>query len=112
MKTLMLGLLLICASGTALADAAAGAQKYGQGCADCHGRKADRAAFGKAPPLITLSREQLVGALTDRRDGKIATSGAEQRAKTGLSDDDIQGLADYIRSLSPQAGAAAPKVAN
>lgn len=112
MKTLMLGLLLICASGTALADAAAGAQKYGQGCADCHGRKADRAAFGKAPPLITLSREQLVGALTDRRDGKIATSGAEQRAKTGLTDDDIQGLADYIRSLSPQTGAAAPKVAN
>ncbi|WP_410014222.1 c-type cytochrome [Sodalis sp. C49] len=112
MKKLMLGMLLLCVSGTALADAADGAQKYAQGCADCHGRKADRAAFGKAPPLITLSREQLVSALTDRRDGKIATSGAEQRAKAALSDGDIQGLADYIRSLDPQASAAKPAVAN
>lgn len=100
MKPLLLGALLygFCWS---LPAASEGMQKYAQGCADCHGRKADRVAFGKAPPLISLSREQLVSALTDRRDGKIPTSGAEQRVKQGLSDEDIQGLADYIRSLTP-----------
>jgi len=105
MKRLLLGAVLsaICWPLLAAPD---GAQKYSQGCADCHGRKADRLAFGKAPPLISLSREQLVSALTDRRDGKIPTSGAEQRAKQALSDEDIQGLADYIRSLAPAGDAA------
>ncbi|NDL65275.1 c-type cytochrome [Acerihabitans arboris] len=112
MKRLIVGVLVICISGTALADASDAAKKYAQGCADCHGRKADRAAFGKAPPLVSLSREQLVGALTDRRDGKVATSGAAQRAKTALTDEDIQGLAGYIRSLAPGADSAAPAVAN
>ncbi|TKI04774.1 c-type cytochrome [Martelella alba] len=83
-------------SSWAVAD---GAQTYNQNCADCHGRKANQVAFGKAPPLISLSRQQLVSGLTDRRDGKIATSGAEQRAKESLSDADIQGLADYIQTL-------------
>ncbi|MEA9389168.1 c-type cytochrome [Acerihabitans sp. TG2] len=100
MKKLLLGALLygVCWPLLAASD---GAQKYAQSCADCHGRKADRMAFGKAPPLISLSREQLVSALTDRRDGTIPTRGTSQRVKQGLSDEDIQGLADYIRSLAP-----------
>lgn len=112
MNMAMAGILLGCISLPALADASLTAQKYVQGCADCHGRKADRAAFGKAPPLISLSRERLVGALTERRDGKVATSGAEQRVKSALTDEDIQGLADYIRSLAPKTNGAEPAVAN
>ncbi len=106
MKRLLIGALLCCVSGPLLA-ATDGAQKYAQTCADCHGRKADRAAFGKAPPLISLTREQFVAALTDRRDGKIPTRGGEERAKKSLTDDDIQGLADYVRSLQPASGAVA-----
>ena len=98
MKKILLSVLLAAMAHASWA-AADGAQKYSQSCADCHGRKADRAAFGKAPPLISLPRDQLVAGLTDRRDGKIETRGAEQRAKTTLSDEDIQGLADYIQTL-------------
>ncbi len=98
MKKIITALLLGCMALPAWA-AIDGAQKYDQNCADCHGRKADRAAFGKAPPLISLSRDQLIAGLTDRRDGKIETSGAEQRVKTSLTNEDIQGLADYIQTL-------------
>ncbi|WP_213989785.1 c-type cytochrome [Sodalis sp. dw_96] len=90
---------LLCCVALPVFAAADGAQKYNQTCADCHGRKADRQAFGKAPPLISLSRDQLISGLTDRRDGKIETSGAEHQAKTTLTDQDIQGLADYIQTL-------------
>jgi len=98
MKKIIIAALLSCVvlQAQAVTD---GAQKFNQTCADCHGRKADRQAFGKAPPLISLSRDQLVSGLTDRRDGKIETSGAEQRAKTTLTNEDIQGLADYIQTL-------------
>lgn len=108
MKVLLAGVLLYSIS-LSLWAAPDGAQKYAQGCADCHGRKADRVAFGKAPPLISLSREQFVAALTERRDGKIPTSGAAQRVKQALSDEDIQGLADYVRSLQPAAPADAAR---
>lgn len=98
MKKIIAGIMLVCVGLPAWAATDA-AQTYTQTCADCHGSKANRAAFGKAPPLISLSRDQLVAGLTDRRDGKIATSGAEQRAKTSLTNEDIQGLADYIQTL-------------
>ncbi|QWA09445.1 c-type cytochrome [Sodalis ligni] len=98
MKKIITVALLCCAAAPAF-SAVDGALKYSQSCADCHGRKADRQAFGKAPPLISLSRDQLVSGLTDRRDGKIETSGAEHQAKTTLTDEDIQGLADYIQTL-------------
>ncbi|XBS68621.1 c-type cytochrome [Acerihabitans sp. KWT182] len=98
MKNIIIGSLFCCVTLPALA-AVDGAQKYNDTCADCHGRKADRQAFGKAPPLISLSRDQLIAGLKDRRDGKIETSGAEQRAKSALTDEDIQGVADYIQTL-------------
>ncbi|EEQ12045.1 Cytochrome [Yersinia mollaretii ATCC 43969] len=70
---------------------------YKQTCSSCHGRLADRKGLDKAPPLISLSRDEIVDGLTARRDGKIVGRG--NKAKAHLTDDDIQKLADHIENL-------------
>ncbi|CND94105.1 putative cytochrome [Yersinia rohdei] len=70
---------------------------YKQTCSSCHGRLADRKGLDKAPPLISLSREEIVNGLTARRDGEIVGRG--NKAKAHLTDTDIQQLADYIENL-------------
>lgn len=99
--------LLLVAGITMFSTAVQGAdgeQIYKQTCSSCHGRLADRKGLDKAPPLISLSRDEIVYGLTARRDGKIVGRG--NKAKAHLSDDDIQTLADHIGSLKT----AKPKV--
>ncbi|KAA9000481.1 c-type cytochrome [Affinibrenneria salicis] len=89
------GLLFL--SAPLLAEPVDGGLKYKKECAGCHGRQADKKAFDKAPPLISLSQDELASALTARRDGKV--EGAGNRAKAHLSDEDIKALAAYIATL-------------
>ncbi|BFI45654.1 cytochrome c family protein [Yersinia pseudotuberculosis] len=92
-------LLLVASMGvfSVVVQAADGEHIYKQTCSSCHGRSADRKGLDKAPPLISLSRDEIVDGLTARRDGKIIGRG--NKAKAHLSDDDIQQLADHIQHL-------------
>ncbi|QHB34749.1 cytochrome c [Yersinia canariae] len=96
MKVLLLAMCVVVSSAPALA-ATDGEHIYKQTCSSCHGRLADRKGLDKAPPLISLSRTEIVDGLTARRDGKIIGRG--NKAKAHLTDDDIQKLADHIESL-------------
>ncbi|MCB5309042.1 c-type cytochrome [Yersinia massiliensis] len=96
MKVLLLAVSVVLFSSTAQA-ATDGEHIYKQTCSSCHGRLADRKGLDKAPPLVSLSRDEIVEGLTARRDGKIVGRG--NKAKAHLSDDDIQKLADHIESL-------------
>ncbi|AHM73573.1 c-type cytochrome [Yersinia hibernica] len=96
MKVLLLAMCMVVFSSSALA-AADGEHLYKQTCSSCHGRLADRKGLDKAPPLISLSRDEIVDGLTARRDGKIIGRG--NKAKAHLTDDDIQKLASHIESL-------------
>ncbi|WP_038402677.1 c-type cytochrome [Yersinia similis] len=92
-------LLLVASMGvfSVAVQAADGEYIYKQTCSSCHGRSADRRGLDKAPPLISLSRDEIVEGLTARRDGKIIGRG--NKAKAHLSNDDIQKLADHILRL-------------
>ena len=96
MKVLLLAVSVFLFSFTAQA-ATDGEHIYKQTCSSCHGRLADRKGLDKAPPLVSLSRDEIVDGLTARRDGKIVGRG--NKAKAHLSDEDIQKLADHIESL-------------
>ncbi|CNH44587.1 putative cytochrome [Yersinia thracica] len=96
MRILLLAACTLVFSATSQA-ATDGEHIYKQTCSSCHGRLADRKGLDKAPPLISLSRDQIVDGLTARRDGKIVGRG--NKAKAHLTDDDIQKLADHIESL-------------
>lgn len=96
MKTLLLALFMMIFSIPTQA-ATDGEHIYKQTCSSCHGRLADRKGLDKAPPLISLSRDEIIDGLTARRDGKIVGRG--NKAKAHLTDDDIQKLADHIENL-------------
>lgn len=80
------------------AAAVEGKPLYQRDCAGCHGRNADKKALDRALPLRSLSEEDIVNGLKDRREGKIV--GAGNRAKARLSDEDIQALAVYLSGLN------------
>ncbi|CNE11002.1 c-type cytochrome [Yersinia mollaretii] len=96
MKILLLALCMMIFSIPTQA-ATDGEHIYKQTCSSCHGRLADRKGLDKAPPLISLSRDEIVDGLAARRDGKIVGRG--NKAKAHLTDDDIQKLADHIENL-------------
>ncbi|MDV7021266.1 c-type cytochrome [Atlantibacter subterranea] len=87
------GLLAVSASVAATEDYA---RQFQRDCSSCHGRKADKTAFNKAPPLITLSEQQAVEGMTAIRDG--GENSAAARAKAKLTDEEIRGLAAFIQT--------------
>ncbi|GAA3600333.1 hypothetical protein GCM10023078_29840 [Gibbsiella greigii] len=95
--------LLLCALLPAAPSAWADvARDYQRDCGGCHGRKADKPAFNRAPPLTSLSRQEIIAGMTRLRDGGGAD--AASRAKARLSDAQINAFADYIMTLSPSGG--------
>ncbi|CNI26786.1 putative cytochrome [Yersinia frederiksenii] len=96
MKIWLLATSLVVFNATAQ-SATDGEHIYKQTCSSCHGRLADRKSLDKAPPLVSLSRNEIVDGLTARRDGKIVGRG--NKAKAHLTDDDIQKLANHIEKL-------------
>lgn len=94
LRMLMLcGLAFISTSAAATEDYG---RQFQRDCSSCHGRKADKTAFNKAPPLITLSEEQAVEGMTTIRDG--GGNSAAARAKAKLTDEQIKGLAAFIQT--------------
>lgn len=94
-----LGMLIWCGlayASTSLAATPDYARQFQRDCSGCHGHKADKSAFNKAPPLITLSQSQAIEGMTAIRDG--GGTGAAARAKARLTNDQIKGLAAFIQT--------------
>ncbi len=91
-------LLLIAASNTALADAAAGQAAYAsKGCIGCHGANGVSTVAAN-PSLAGKDAAFIKQNLTDFRAG-ARQSPVMNAMAAALSDDDINNLADYIASL-------------
>ncbi len=92
------GTLMMVLSGSVYADVAAGKSAYAsRGCIGCHGA----GAVSVVPTFPTLKGKDaafVVKNLTDFRSGERKNPTMTPMA-AGLSDADIQNLADYIGSL-------------
>lgn len=98
MKTGYLGLMLLLSGWICPAIAAQSEQKfYNMNCASCHGKKGEKTALNKARPLISLTEQQIIEALTERRNGDV--KGAGNQVKKRLTDEDIKNLAKLIPTM-------------
>ncbi|NBI12937.1 c-type cytochrome [[Haemophilus] felis] len=99
MKTFYAGaLLLLCsvsiAQGT---DIQRGNKIFKQSCSFCHGNKAEKSALNQSRPLSQMSVEELVAELKKRKEGEVI--GAGNAAKSRLSEEDMQSVAEFIQTL-------------
>ena len=90
--------LALALSGPAYADAAAGQSTYSaKGCIGCHGA-GGKSSVPTYPSLIGKDAAFVRKNLVEFRSG-IRNSPIMNTMAAGLSDDDIDNLADYIGSL-------------
>ena len=74
-----------------------GKKIFNRSCALCHGKQAEKSAMGQSQIINTFSQEKIVSSLQDRKSGKIIGEG--NRIKEGLTEKDMQDVADYIQTL-------------
>ncbi|MGC7559180.1 c-type cytochrome [Pasteurella sp. PK-2025] len=92
--------LLLVALGilsTAHADVEHGKKLFKQSCAFCHGDRGEKPALNQSKILTQLSTSEIVEALKVRKDGQII--GAGNAAKSRLSEEDMQSIAEFIQTL-------------
>lgn len=90
--------LALAVSGSAFADAASGQSTYAaRGCIGCHGANG-KPLVPTFPTLVGKDAAFVKKNLTDFRSGARKGQTMNPMA-AGLSDDDINNLADYIDSL-------------
>jgi cytochrome c553 len=71
-------------------------------CAGCHGAKGEKKALGKSAPIAGWDKAKVVEALKGYKAGtrNVYGMGALMKGQVaGLSDADIEALADYISKL-------------
>ena len=98
-KTTLLSLSLLTASQFILADVNAEQAEnfYKRTCSTCHGKSAEKSAFGQSRIINTLNSEEIYTALSDRKSGKI--QGAGNMVKSRLSEEDIKMLSEFVPTL-------------
>ena len=92
------GAAALLASGVFAAD---GATLFNK-CKACHGAKAEKMYLNKVPALASLSKEEIAESLKGYKAGtfdKFKSSAMMKPITSGLSDDDIAALAEYIITL-------------
>lgn len=98
MKKVLVALLVV---GATFSFAADGAKLY-QKCLACHGPKADKPGLGKGRAPSTMTKEELVKDLKEYKAGTRNEYGMGALMKGNMatySDQDIEVLAEYIKSL-------------
>ena len=70
---------------------------YKRTCATCHGKSAEKSAFGQSRIINTLNSEEIYTALSDRKSGKI--QGAGNMVKSRLSEKEIKILSEFVPIL-------------
>ena len=90
---------LLCALPvSASAQEAAGERQYRNACADCHGPKGEKKAFGRSRPIAGMSAEEVQDALRTRRAIQKPKT-MNERVKAALSDEEIDTLSSYIATF-------------
>ena len=90
---------LLCARPVpANAQDAAGERQYRDVCADCHGAKGEKKAFGRARPIAGMSADEVREALQTRRAIQKPKT-MNERVKAALSDEEIDTLSSYIATF-------------
>lgn len=83
-------------------EAAYGEELFGLRCSGCHGKDANKSAFGKSGRVARLQEKELVQVVTNYQNGVYAhgsTANAMKGRAITLSDRDVRALARYIDSL-------------
>ncbi len=93
---LLLGALVLSAP-LAATDLETGKSLYREKCRDCHGSRGQSRALGKSKVLNRLETDEILAKLRAVQEGKAEEP--PDVAKSDLSEDDIQFLGIYIRSL-------------
>ncbi|MRJ02617.1 MAG: c-type cytochrome [Epsilonproteobacteria bacterium] len=78
-----------------------GATLYAK-CSGCHGTKGERKALGKSAPIGGMAKEELLKKLKGYQAGTLNLYGMGGLMKgqvAGLSEGDLEALADYISKL-------------
>ena len=85
-------------SSSAMADAAAGGTTFKAKCAGCHGPEGEGKPAMKAPALkgTALSADQIVEVVTK---GKADAKAPHTKAVAGVTADQAQAVADFIKGL-------------
>lgn len=90
---------LLCAGSVpAKAQEAAGERQYRNACADCHGPKGEKKAFGRSRPIAGMSEEEVQEALRTRRAIQKPKT-MNERVKAALSDEEIDTLSSYVATF-------------
>ncbi len=90
------------ASVTAISLMAADGASLYKKCAGCHGMNGEKKALGKSAPIKGWSKEEIVKALKGYKAGTRNVYGMGMLMKgqvAGLSDAEIEALAEYISNL-------------
>ena len=97
--TTLLSLSLLTASQLVLADVNMEQAEnfYKRTCSTCHGKSAEKSAFGQSRIINTLNSEEIYTALSDRKSGKI--QGAGNMVKSRLSEEEIKMLSEFVPTL-------------
>ena len=97
--TTLLSLNLLTASQFVLADVNTEQAEnfYKRTCSTCHGKSAEKSAFGQSRIINTLNSEEIYTALSDRKSGKI--QGAGNMVKSRLSEEEIKMLSEFVPIL-------------
>ena len=95
----LLSLSLLTVSQFVLADVNAEQAEnfYKRTCSTCHGKSAEKSAFGQSRIINTLNSEEIYTALSDRKSGKI--QGAGNMVKSRLSEEEIKMLSELVPIL-------------
>jgi cytochrome c553 len=90
MKKILLATLLLAASLFA--------NETYKKCAGCHGANGEKVALGKSKVIKDMSKQEFIDAMKGYQDGSYggALKGLMKGQVTGLSDDDINAMAEKI----------------
>ena len=96
MKTAILTLMV----ASTMMMASSGADLYNK-CASCHGSMGEKKALGKSKVINTMTKDDLVAALSGYKDGSYggAMKGLMKGQVSTLTDTDIQALSAHIANL-------------
>ena len=76
------------------ADLKKGERIYKQQCATCHGKQGEKPAMGQSAVIRHFTAEQIVTALSKRKNGEI--QGAGNSVKERLSESDMKNIAEFL----------------
>ncbi|TCP92201.1 cytochrome c553 [Cricetibacter osteomyelitidis] len=88
---------LISSSHADTADSDKGQHLFKRSCATCHGRQGEKSAMNQSAVIQKMKKDEIITALQARKSGEI--DGAGNMAKSRLSEQDMQHIAEYVESL-------------